>query len=105
MDRIVSKKMPQIQALCETHKVKELYVFGSRGKNGHPTEDSDFDLLVEIDEDDPINRGRLFLNLYMELEKLFNSKVDLVTFTSIKNQFFLDYVETSKQLIYDGSKN
>ena|ERR1700759_2666307 len=104
MDRTVSKKMPQIHALCETHKVKELYVFGSRGKNGHPTKTSDFDLLVEIDEDDPINRGRLFLNLYLEFERLFESKVDLITTGSITNPIFEDFVNNSKQLIYDGSE-
>lgn len=104
MDRIVSKKMPQIQALCQTYKVKELYVFGSRGKNGRPTKDSDFDLLVEIDEPDPINKGHLLLNLYLEFEKLFKSKVDLVTIESIHNPILEDYIGTSKQLIYDGSK-
>src|ERR1700744_3656838 len=104
MDRMVTKKLPEIRTLCQEHKVKELYVFGSRGKGGHPTKDSDFDLLVEIDENDPINKGRLLLNLYMEFEKLFNSKVDLVTYESIHNPIFEEYIGTSKQLIYDGSK-
>jgi predicted nucleotidyltransferase len=102
MDRIVTNKMPKIRLLCKKHKVKELYIFGSRGKGGHPTKDSDFDMMVEIDEDDPINRGRLLLNLYLEFEKLFKSKVDLITPDSIRNAFFEEYVGTSKQLIYDG---
>src|SRR3569833_205796 len=104
MDRIVSSKLPQIRTLCKEYKVRELYVFGSRGKNGKPREDSDFDLLVEIDEDDPINKGHMLLNLYLEFERLFNSKVDLVTPESIKNPFFEEYVGTSRELIYDGSK-
>ncbi|MFI5159640.1 MAG: nucleotidyltransferase family protein [Sphingobacteriales bacterium] len=104
MDRIVSSKLPQIRTLCKEYKVKELYVFGSRGKGGHPTPDSDFDLLVEIDENDPISKGRLLLNLYLEFEKLFKSKVDLVTYESIKNPVFEDYVGNSRELIYDGSK-
>ncbi|HVV54350.1 MAG TPA: nucleotidyltransferase domain-containing protein [Mucilaginibacter sp.] len=105
MDRVVSNKLAQIETLCKEHKVRELYVFGSRGKGNHSKRNSDFDLLVEIDESDPINKGRLLLNLYMEFEKLFNSKVDLVTPESIKNPFFEEYVGTSKELIYDGSKS
>jgi uncharacterized protein len=104
MDRIVSSKLPQIQTLCKEHKVKELYVFGSRGKNGKPREDSDFDLLIEFNENDPINRGRLLLNLYLEFEKLFNSKVDLVTYESVRNPILEEYIGTSRELIYDGSK-
>jgi uncharacterized protein len=102
MDRIVSNKLPQIRILCKEHKVRELYVFGSRGKRGHPNKDSDFDLLVEIDEVDSLSKGRLLLNLYTEFEKLFDSKVDLVTPESIRNPFFEGYVGTSRELIYDG---
>src|SRR5690349_20925428 len=102
MDEIVSRKLPQIRTLCKEYKVKELYVFGSRGKGGHPANDSDFDLLVEIEETDPLNKGRLLLNLYLEFEKLFNNKVDLVTFDSIRNPILEEYIGTSKELIYDG---
>ncbi|MBS1519660.1 MAG: nucleotidyltransferase domain-containing protein [Bacteroidetes bacterium] len=105
MDHIISKKLPEIRTLCKEHKVKELYVFGSRGKGGHPTKDSDFDLMVEIDESNPVDRGKLLLSLFNKFEKLFNHKVDLVTHGSIKNPIFEDYVETSKQLIYERSKS
>ena|SRR5258708_1687218 len=105
MDRTVSNKLPQIQTLCKEHKVKELYIFGSRGKGGHPTKNSDFDLMVEIDEPKPIDRGQLLLSLYDKFEKLFIQKVDLITPGSIKNPIFEEYVGTSKQLIYDGSKS
>jgi predicted nucleotidyltransferase len=105
MDRTISKKLSEIRTLCQEHKVRELYVFGSRGKGGHPRKDSDFDLMVEIDEPDPVDRGQLLLSLYMKFEKLFNQKVDLITPGSIKNPVFEEYVGTSKQLIYDGSKS
>jgi len=105
MDKAVANKLPQITALCKAHKVKELYVFGSRGLLGHPNKNSDFDLLVEIDEADSISKGRLLLNLYLEFEKLFNSKVDLVAFDSIRNPILEEYIGTSKELIYNGSKD
>lgn len=105
MDKVVSSKLPQIRILCKEHKVRELYVFGSRGKNGKPREDSDFDLLVEFDENDSLSKGRLLLKLYVEFEKLFNSKIDLVTYESIRNPILEEYIGTSKELIYDGSKS
>jgi uncharacterized protein len=105
MDRIISSKLPQIQTLCKEHKVKELYIFGSRGRGGHPRKDSDFDLMVEIDEPDPVDRGQLLLNLYNKFEKLFNHKVDLITSSSIKNPFFEDSIGPSKQLIYERSED
>jgi predicted nucleotidyltransferase len=103
IDRVISKKLSEIRTLCQEHKVRELYVFGSRGKGGHPTKDSDFDLMVEIDEFDPVDRGRLLLSLYNKFERLFNHKVDLLTASSIKNPISQEYLDTSKQLIYDGS--
>ncbi|WP_426670978.1 nucleotidyltransferase family protein [Mucilaginibacter sp. McL0603] len=105
MDRIVSNKLSEIQTLCKEHKVRELYIFGSRGKGGHPNKNSDFDLMVEIDEPNPINKGQLLLSLYDKFERLFNKKVDLITPDSIRNAIFEEYVGSSKQLIYDGSKS
>jgi predicted nucleotidyltransferase len=61
--------------------------------------------MVEIDEPNPVNRGQLLLSLYDKFERLFNQKIDLITPGSIKNPIFEEYVGTSKQLIYDGSKS
>ncbi|MGZ3872701.1 MAG: nucleotidyltransferase family protein [Mucilaginibacter sp.] len=86
-------------SLCKLHKVKELYAFGSV-VNGNFTDQSDIDLIVEIDEADPINKGKLLLSLYDKFEELFNKKVDLLTFTSIRNPLLEEYIGTSKKLIY-----
>ena len=86
-------------ALCKSHKVKELYAFGSV-VNGNFTEDSDVDLIVEIDESNPIFKGKLLLSLYNKFENLFNKKVDLLTFSSLKNPILEEYIGTSKKLIY-----
>ncbi len=90
-------------ALCKSHKVKELYAFGSV-VNGNFTDESDVDLLVEIDDDDPINGGELLLSLYDKLEKYFNRKVDLLTNNSLRNRFLKESVDNTKKMIYDGSK-
>jgi predicted nucleotidyltransferase len=95
---------PELVNLCKLHKVKELYAFGSVAR-GTATDKSDIDLLVEIDEPNPIKKGKLLLSLYEKFERLFNRKVDLVTADSITNPIFEEHVGMSKQLIYDGSKS
>jgi len=103
IDTTIDYNSKEFIDLCKSHKIKELYLFGSRA-TGTYNKDSDFDLLVEIDESNPIDKGRLLLSLYDKFEKFFNSKIDLITPDSIRNAIFEEYVGTSKQLIYDGSK-
>ncbi|MDB5086394.1 MAG: polymerase subunit beta, partial [Mucilaginibacter sp.] len=78
--------------LCRMHKVKELYAFGSV-INGNFTDQSDVDLLVEIDEADPLNKGSLLLSLWEKLEQYFNRKVDLLTFTSLRNPYLKESID------------
>jgi predicted nucleotidyltransferase len=85
--------------LCKAHKVKELYAFGSVLRDDF-TDKSDIDLIVEINEPNPIYRGKLLLSLYNKFETLFNKKVDLLTFSSIRNQILQEHIDTRKKLIY-----
>lgn len=89
--------------LCKVHKVKELYAFGSV-INGNFTDKSDVDLLVDIDENDPLNRGQLLLSIWDQFETYFNRKVDLLTYNSLRNPYLKESINNTKQLIYDGSK-
>lgn len=85
--------------LCKAHDVKELYVFGSLAR-GSETEGSDVDLLVEVDEDDPIKKGKHLIDLYNEFQVYFNKKVDVVTPDGMKNPYFKKIVNESKILVY-----
>ena len=89
--------------LCKIHKVKELYAFGSV-VNGNFTDQSDIDLIVEIDDPNPLNRGELLLLLWDQFEQYFNRKVDLLTFKSLRNPYLKDSIHNTKRLIYNGSK-
>lgn len=81
------------------HKVKELYLFGSRHK-GNFNNTSDYDFLVEIDEKDPVIFGSLFLSFYSALENYLERKVDLITIESIRNHLFEEHVLSNRKLIY-----
>jgi predicted nucleotidyltransferase len=89
-------------ALCENHKVKYLYAFGSATTDTFDPVNSDIDLLVAIDDSDPIERGDKLLSLWDTFEQFFNRKVDLLTDSSIRNPYLKRSIDSTKVLIYDG---
>ena len=96
----IESKFESVINLCIDHKVKRLFIFGSLAK-GNFTSESDIDLIVEIEEEDPIKRGELLIELWNKLESLFKRKVDLLTSKKINNPFLMREIERSKQLIYE----
>ena len=96
----IESKFESVISLCISHKVKRLFIFGSLAK-GNFNSESDIDLIVEIEEEDPIKRGELLIALWNKLESLFNRKVDLLTSKKISNPFLMREIERSKQLIYE----
>lgn len=98
----IQRKISVFQALCQTHKVKTLYAFGSSVTDRFNEKSSDIDLLVEIDDDDPVERGAKLLSLWDKFEEFFHRKVDLLTDSSIKNPILRKNIDTTKILIYDG---
>ena len=50
----ISKRIDDFKAVCLTHGVKYLYAFGSATTDTFDPTRSDIDLLVEIDNADPI---------------------------------------------------
>jgi predicted nucleotidyltransferase len=67
--------------LIKDFSVKNIGLFGSFS-NGDYTDDSDIDLLVELEK--PI--GWKFFTLEIYLENVFGRKVDLVTKNALKEQ-------------------
>lgn len=97
----LENKREQFLQLCKSHHVKSLFAFGS-SVQGNFKEESDIDLLVEIDESSPISRGEILISLWDKLESFFQRKVDLLTNQSINNPFLKANIDKTKHLIYDG---
>lgn len=91
----------KIVELCESHKVKSLYLFGSLANGLFKNDTSDIDLMVDIEENDPVLKGEYLMALWLKLEALFGRNVDLVTYHSIKNPIFKKSVNTTKQVLYE----
>lgn len=77
--------------------VKKAFVFGSAARN-EDDEQSDIDILVELDYSKPI--GLDFVRMKLELEDLLNKKVDLLTSNSI-SKHLLPFIDSEKILIYE----
>ncbi len=98
----IQNKLPQIHELCKAHDVAYMYLFGSASR-GEMTEKSDLDFLVKIDlvDEDYKRYSNNFFELYDEVEKLFERKVDLLTENMVKNKYFKMSIELDKKVLYE----
>ena len=101
---LINSKMAEFISLCKMHKVKSLYAFGSSISDKFNEETSDIDLLIEIDNEDPLERGENLINIWYKFEQFFQRKVDLLTSNSIKNPILKKNIDATKILIYDGKE-
>jgi uncharacterized protein len=97
----ISKNSSEYNRICESHKVKYMFAFGSSVSSSFNLSTSDIDLLVDIDVTDPLEKGELLMSLWDALEIFFQRKVDLVTKNSLKNPYLISNIEKNKTLIYD----
>lgn len=89
----------QIRRLCDKHKVKHLFAFGSVLTESFP-DSSDVDLLVEINLKDPVDYAENYFDLKFQLEDLLNRKIDLLEVKGIRNPYLRESIDKSKRLIY-----
>lgn len=97
--KIEQPTIDQIQELCKTNKVKTLFAFGSVTRDDF-NEESDIDLVVDIDEKDPLKYADLYFNLKSKLEDIFERQIDLLEERAIKNRIFRRELDNTKVKIY-----
>lgn len=97
---LITDNLQQISALCRKYGVKTLCVFGSI-LTPRFNENSDIDFSATFyPEEDPLVAGDNFMNLYMDLEVLMGRRIDLVDEDFLKNKYFIEELEETKQKIY-----
>ena len=100
IEELINKDRKTFYKLCRDHNVKSLFAFGSSVTNNFDSDKSDIDLLVEIEESDPIERGETIMSFWDEMETFFKRKVDLLSNPTIRNPFLRQSINDSKVLIY-----
>lgn len=98
---LVIERLTEVRALCEKYRVKRLTLFGSAVKGTFDPEKSDLDFVVEFEWDpDPLERGRLWLELWDELKDLFGRNIDLLVASTIKNPYIAESIHRDHLDLY-----
>jgi hypothetical protein len=87
----------KIVSILKNKPVKRAFLFGSVAR-GEQDEQSDVDILVELDYSQPIGLG--FVRMKLELEDLLKRKVDILTSNSV-SKYFRPFIDSEKILIYE----
>lgn len=96
----LAEKLPEITKMFKEHHVKSAYAFGSVVTDKF-NEKSDVDFIINIEESlKPEERGEMMWNLWDKLEELFKRKVDMVSDKSLRNRYFIQELNKTKQLLY-----
>jgi predicted nucleotidyltransferase len=89
----------EINKLCETHKVKSLYAFGSVLTDKFNNA-SDIDLIVEFENIEIEEYADNYFDLKFSLQDIFNRPIDLLEEKAIKNPYFRKSINQQRQLVY-----
>lgn len=95
----LAKHQEQIIGLCQKHHVGALYVFGSvLGEKFNAESDIDFVARFEnVSLDDYADN---YFDFCEAMENLLDREVDVVVESSIRNPFFKEEIEETKQLLF-----
>ncbi len=89
-------KIETIKQYFESKPVLKAYLFGSYVRNEADNQ-SDIDILVDLDYSQRI--GLQFIQMKIDLERLLNSRIDLVSSNGLSD-YIKPIVDNEKQLIY-----
>lgn len=95
--RLDSGEIEYLNKYFSNKPVLRAYVFGSFAK-GQEKIDSDVDILVDLDYSERI--GLRFVQMKMDLEKILDKNVDLVSSRGL-SPYLKPFIEKDKQLIYE----
>ena len=88
-----------IARLCETHKVKSLYAFGSVLTSNFTTT-SDIDLIVDFANMEVEDYADNYFDFKFSLQDILKRPIDLLEEKAIKNPYFRQTVNQQRQLVY-----
>ncbi len=102
----LDEHIDDINRLCLTHNVKQLYAFGSVLTNKF-NNDSDIDLIVDFEPIDVIQYADNYYDFKFSLEDILQKPVDLLEEKAIKNPYFREVINKQRPRIwrkYAGQK-
>ena len=85
--------------LCENHKVKSLYAFGSVLTDSCNKE-SDVDLIVDFSKINVEDYADNYFDFKFSLQEILKRPIDLLEEKAIKNPYFRQSIIKQRQLVY-----
>jgi predicted nucleotidyltransferase len=95
--KLSSEEIRMITDYFQNKPVMKAFLFGSYSR-GEAEENSDVDILVELDYSKHIGLG--FVGMKLDLESRLHKKVDLVSSEAI-SKFISPFIDRDKKLIYE----
>jgi uncharacterized protein len=95
--QITENQLHIIKNFFKDKPVIKAYLFGSYVR-GEATDESDIDILVDLDYSKRI--GWDFINMKLDLEELLQKKIDLVSEKGL-SKYIKPYIDFDKKLIYE----
>lgn len=95
----INSHIDQIKMLCHLYKVKSLFAFGSVTRDDFK-KSSDVDLIVEIEDHDPLSYSDNYFNLKFQLENILHRHIDLLEQKTLKNPYLKAEIDSTKVLVY-----
>jgi hypothetical protein len=98
---LIKSNMPQIENICAKHHVKSLALFGSAAKGAFDHHTSDLDFVVEFNNTiNPLEYADNFFSLLDALRQLFQTDIDLLSATALRNRVLIAEINDSKIQLY-----
>ena len=99
MPNILAPHLATIRDLCRRYGVRRLELFGSATTDTFDPKRSDLDFLVDFDTNSTGLFKRCF-GLKESLEALNGRAVDLVMISALRDPYFIESVNQTRQLVY-----
>jgi len=99
----IEDKREQLVDLCRAYRVYRLDVFGSATRGTFRAEASDLDFIARFEGTRDPDYAERFWRFAEALETLFGRSVDLLTERMIRNPYFRDDVESTRQIVVELS--
>ena len=98
--KLIEDNRERLTELCDRHKVKELYLFGSILTERF-IDSSDIDVLVQFSDIELEKYFDNYMDFKEQLELLFEREIDLVEIQAIRSPIFRRVVDREKKLVYE----
>ena len=98
---LIEQKRIELVGLCRQFRVDHLDLFGSAVTGRFDPASSDLDFIIEFEDRTAPGLLNRYLDFAAALERLFGRHVDLLTPRSIRNPYFKQSLDRTRETIYD----